>query len=639
MEYTKKFLHIIKSRDILGEPISFTIDKEDAPKTLIGGILSCSVWIFLVVLFILQIRDPVFKTNPTLSSFFNIQAKPEPFDLTLKNLPIAINIMDEKMKSYNDIFSMQAYQTILDVSVSDEQDIYRQLSFDLINCTSENFPFLPKEDFDKLNVDESKCIKNQNLTIEGITGESRQKYVTIQLSYCDYINGMKDPACDINAKKELIKNKTNLFFLMFFQNNIFDPLNYTEPVQNYLESCFIYIDNNSIKSQTVYLSKSLLKSDDDILFSSFDKEYKTISYEYTKSDTYIQNYDENAIAYIMINLSNKEFIYYRTYSKLPSILAEIWGLFEYLKIILKFMFFFTDMKRNVKLMNRIYEFDFERKSNIKNSKKLFYREFSKLPNLINNQNKKEIQTFNQKNKNLQNDYENNEVYEFGVRKIYANRNIDSSKSIVSNLPYNKSNSNLNDDNNLESHDATDKTKKIDEFFKLARQKSLYVMARVREKSNDNKYFNIKKNLKKEKIIRFSNWEIIYLNLCCRRIKNKKLKRKYELYKIGEEKLENMLEIYNLLEKLEEIEKLKVILLNKQQLGLFNFMSSEKISLYSDNLKNSQLNELREFQKNEDKLNIEIEKFRDILNHNEEYLDAVDRRLFNHLPQELKEMMV
>ena len=69
----KTIINIVKSSDFLGDPITFTIDREKTPKTFSGGIISNLLLLFIIVLFILQANDSLKLKNPSMSSYLNVK--------------------------------------------------------------------------------------------------------------------------------------------------------------------------------------------------------------------------------------------------------------------------------------------------------------------------------------------------------------------------------------------------------------------------------------------------------------------------------------------------------------------------------------------------------------------------------------
>ena len=77
----------------------------------------------------------------------------------------------------------------------------------------------------------------------------------------------------------------------------------------------------------------------------------------------------------------------------------------------------------------------------------------------------------------------------------------------------------------------------------------------------------------------------------------------------------MLDIRNVMAKIEEVEKLKFVLLNEAQLSMFNLSSRELCSLDIKTMGNNEFNKFKEFQYDK----IKINKAMDI--HSKKYLDG------------------
>jgi hypothetical protein len=327
------------------------------------------------------------------------------------------------------------------------------------------------------------------------------------------------------------------------------------------------------------------------------------------------------------------------------------GLYEYLKLALKFLFYVSSMKKNVRLMNSIFEFDFEMKGSKPIAKKLLDQGNRKVPYPHKFHNQKQRGNFElnlneiSKSPDISKNYNNKSKIELntkemdiGVRGLNPEKReiLKNTNSTIRNNE-DQSISNVHLDNPVSSNHSQ-KQENFDLHF--LKKRPMYVMARVKVSRNENNdYFKIRNRLEIRNNIKFSNSEILFLNFCRFCIKNKRLKRKNDLFQMGEEKLEEMFEVFYLMKKFEEVEKLKTIMMNKQQLALFNLSSQEMISPYSENLNNCEFSKLKEFQSNPEKMNDEIDRFKDTLNDDEESLDAVDRRLFNHLPLEIKEIII
>ena len=95
-----------------------------------------------------------------------------------------------------------------------------------------------------------------------------------------------------------------------------------------------------------------------------------------------------------------------------------------------------------------------------------------------------------------------------------------------------------------------------------------------------------------------------------------------------------MDITYIIAKLEEFEKLKIVVFNSQQLALFNFISKEFISLNDEKIKNNNLTRMKSFIKNKEDLANLIINFKDKINSNSEVKQR-DRKLFDLIIEELK----
>ena len=88
-------------------------------------------------------------------------------------------------------------------------------------------------------------------------------------------------------------------------------------------------------------------------------------------------------------------------------------------------------------------------------------------------------------------------------------------------------------------------------------------------------------------------------------KTEYLREKQKLLRMSNKEINDQLDIITILKKLQEIDKLKSILLTKQQINLFNLLSKPLISLennpgninYSQNIDNNTLKDTVEYYKN------------------------------------------
>jgi hypothetical protein len=140
------------------------------------------------------------------------------------------------------------------------------------------------------------------------------------------------------------------------------------------------------------------------------------------------------------------------------------------------------------------------------------------------------------------------------------------------------------------------------------------------------------NSNKNKIeIRFGN---VVQTLCCQSLQSKTTKKKYELYNKSLSFLGDALDLPKIIEKIEEHEKLKLVLLNKDQLTLFNFIDKYTISL-NNKKEQSRITQLKIYEENNE------ENFLGLLNYQNKIMNKklkpspLDKKLFSFLRNDLK----
>ena len=130
----------------------------------------------------------------------------------------------------------------------------------------------------------------------------------------------------------------------------------------------------------------------------------------------------------------------------------------------------------------------------------------------------------------------------------------------------------NQDNNVEEIKEEDIPPNNDNDQPIIDEKNLLEM----HLNKSLKYLNEAKISTKNKL-QFSFWEIlrsIFFPFCL----SKNHKKKLKLYTKASDDLLKYINIMELVQMLQQVEKLKVIMLNKNQLALFNFLSKPLISL-------------------------------------------------------------
>jgi hypothetical protein len=106
-------------------------------------------------------------------------------------------------------------------------------------------------------------------------------------------------------------------------------------------------------------------------------------------------------------------------------------------------------------------------------------------------------------------------------------------------------------------------------------------------NNDNKFLF---KGKKERGLNFSNKEIIGKLICNKCIKSE-LKQKKEIYEKAEKIIKEKINIVNIIKKIQEIDNLKMVLFDKNQLALFSLMTNYELKCQDQGQENEKGNEI------------------------------------------------
>jgi hypothetical protein len=524
--------------------------------------------------------------------------------------------------------------------------------FTLSNCMKENFPLIDQKSFDASNLNKTFCVENQNLTINGSWENEVMNYVSIKISICT-----DEPHC---APYEEIMNfifSHQVYFSIFYQDTFINPQNATHPLTYNLFSYYKGLKLDNYKYAFLYVRNQSLISDEGFLFKSYSNSmFDSVAFDYDFFDDCLMG-ENNVMVEFDIAVSLNKFIYRRSYLKIQTVFGNLGGIGNIFNILLTLcVCTFSVISRDEIILNKIFDFDI----NVKNE---YF-------NMSNNSNKsgKKSSIF----KTGAHAYRKNNMI---AEELNDFKNFIDFKdsSILKNIPSNQENINEN-----EKNDDTTTELKLNNFIspnleKVINQKPILKNNRYEyikdnninfnkiskkstnnddKKLGENKNFNRAKqtlfNLnfqKKRKEISFSFCEIISAYFCwciCLKIFSKseyikKLKLKKSLYNKSQYAISNFFDITYIINKLEEFEKLKLVILDSKQIALFNFISKELISLDESKIKNHYLSSMRGFTKNKENMtNLIIELRQRIRNSsNVNVVGNIDKKLLNLLNDEFR----
>jgi hypothetical protein len=574
----KQIKNCIKSLDFFGDYIHLRINSQTTSKTFIGGFASILTILAYFLLFIIMSLDMFNKDKPIVDLENKILPKSPNLTLDSYSLPISINLQDSLLKTYNlpNIFVLEAYL------VTRVDDYLNSTELVLENCTIDNFPQISNNSYYNLQLYNNLCIKFHNLSIGGNMQENYLQYIAFGLKLCINSTKSKILCASENEIKEFFENNT-FYMNLYFQNNIINTQNYLMPETPFMKNIYKIIKYGMYKECGLFLKNQILLSDNGFIFETINQ-YKVVSYdqEYYEFSDMIP--DDGYLCSFFIYSSNLMEIYRRNYIKIQDILASVGALLNICVYFLQlFISIFSSMAINQNILNKVYD---------------FY--------LIKRQHNKE--------------------------KTYAGRRI------LKTRPSN----NITKD--LQKKGDDNKSEHSRSFNKIENKSEIVINPKIHHHNFGNKssdestpesidILKFIESQNKKNSLKLNYLELLkmYICNCC---SSQELKDKKLLYKKSLDCLDDYLDISYIISKLEEFEKLKLLLLSQEQLAVFNFIAKDICTLDDLNYKENKIGKYKQLQRDSSYLANTIAKFK-IRVQEKDNLTEIDRKIYYLLREDLK----
>jgi hypothetical protein len=584
------FIRLFTDIDIFGSPILFRINKRTTSKTFFGGILTSILMLFLSVVGLIMLDSSLKHKTPrgTVEIFF----KPYPF-LTLNSTvsPFAFSVSDENnidmsnivKKYFNFTFRSKLYNSSAQSIISTDLKLER--------CTGKHFPNLNQQLLTNPILQSSFCPILTDYEIFGAWEQPELQFLSLEVFPCQNDTKNNNTCPSIEEMQDFILQKVYYvnIILLNEQINTYEYINYSSfNIIQYYKAIMPKIR----KVLEVYISPVVLDSDYGFLYE-MKEEYNAAQFEKVA-------YDENtftvgsSIIEIDIYASKNTFIYHRSYMKLPEILASLGGMSKALQVFSTVLAsFYSIIKQNEHMLNKMFDFDLLQKDNNHglHSKSLMDIQFPQ---------NEESSTVNF------NTSKKNKITKI-IRQKFKN-------SVIK--PHNQ-----------KEEDPTFRSEKSDiqtrnDYFIGNYNKNLEGLIQI-----------IKRKAHPPKTLKFQFREFVSYTLV-KFCVSKGIKDKFNLYYKSCDVLHRVLDITYMIEKMEELERMKLLVLSKEQLALFGFISKCVFSESKDKENFSQLTQLRFLDKDVEYLAKLIHEFKEKVNHKGS-LTPIDKKLFSFLSEDIK----
>lgn len=660
-------------------PVRLKIDQKDFYSSKFGEFLS--IVIIGLLLFSLATNDVFYKESPeTYEKSLTTQLNPL-FSFTKENFFIALVISNKigiTLKPDPTIFSFKA--SYITSKLIDKDKGLEPLPYEIVNlipCLNSSYYGMSEYMNLMTNHKYAYCLPFHNFSVEGNFEQQTISWIRIGLDICVNSSALNKFDCKPQSEiDEYLKDKHVGYALLDNQIHMDD---FSNPIKIKITTSFKLLETKIRKRTSIYLEKVGLTSDSGFFF---EEPQKLKSWKVgEKEDDFLLS-DETSRFEILLFSSNVEHIYSRRYKKIQNALANLGGILNFLVFsgfILMRLIPFNGI--NFILSNHLFSFrQIEKQLKRRASSFNITKKMEILRNHLGQENptEKNIIIFEENEESQQ----SNEDDPKKIKESKESSPIEPDKSCMGTVPnLEKPNLNLlksrilnnecfpsplgflevstigiSPPSSIDRHPHFHKNFALDqsvEKIELMRNFSnktsilkTEIQSNKRLKRYNNKNLTMGRTLsafiEKKRLQRTLNFSMGELG--SEEYRNK-IKEKLEMMRLANKTINEQLDVMSIFEKLQEVDKLKLILFNPQQLLLFDLISKPEIYLEEKFLTEVEKNEphylfARRLKKIDERLDEDItelflyyEKIKECGDRNN-----LDGRLFELLDDDLKKFL-
>ena len=571
--------------NIYSKPIGFFYNNKEKIGTFFGLILTITYTLVSLILFIFYFVVTQQRSEIKVYDSTTYSHDIPTIDINPNLIYFAFGVEDPKTSNrfIDETIYYPKFLFFYRTKVNGEFQTTKRIELESEVCKEENFGDSYKDLLVKGELNNSYCLKDFNLTLEGGYKYEKMSYLRIRIYPC--INTTEN---NNHCKpQEVIDNYLKGGYVSILVKDIgLNPSNYSFPIISTLQDLYSTIDKQIYRDYILYYGITEIKTDTGLLYETI-KLNKYLQFRKEVQSFYFRDeseyYGGKAMCSIDFRLDDLIFTQKRSYTKIPEVFSIVGGYMQLISTIFTLLSVLANkLYPQITILNGIFNFNLKKNkmtlkinsikdfnSNAFTKNFIFYsdRYLSNLSNktqvnnnnsnlsknsliVIDNNNSSVINIFNNKHPNLlikpkENENKlsnisnlnnmNNISNVNSIRNINSIHNINNINNInnkikASSFPYQKNGQFMYDDNSRVSNSINDNMK----VSYIYRVKSLY----------PRKINNIKKH-KHHKIIRGFEDEI-YFNIfeyyCFRKFSKKK--KDIELFNSGLSLYKKRMDIIN-----------------------------------------------------------------------------------------------
>ncbi|CAD8062391.1 unnamed protein product [Paramecium primaurelia] len=561
----QRISHWISKMDIFGQSITLRMNKQSSYKTVFGG---CSSLVLLIILIL------IFSSN--ITSFFNKESLSAIVLTEFEEIP-TLSIIDDSFFLFavqidqDNFLSKPFYDIKIDQlriqKFLNGSSIQSQKEIQLIPCTLDRFNKIfsqfgrdMREQFNQFKLYDFLCFDyNQSFSIQGTYSNQEFEYLRISVQKC-----ANKTNCASNEELQQEIDKNGAFKIKLFPiNKILNPY---KPEDNYLQTFlddsffFRFVPSNIYKSVDLFIKEYEVTNDQSLLpFSYLEySQFYTLDQSEIKERTELQSNQPQSFVQIQIRKSPYKIKIFRKYLKIDELLSNLGGIQQiFIFFVGTILTIYNRFQLLVELANKLYEFTL-----VSFQKEKYYQENLDLVNQMI-YNKQDRIPFQEKPRNSDVDLEIQPLHQSTINQKSKNELLKFSEQMSPSSQQQQRNS-----------------QKKQTEHNIKKNKFIYeqeAMALKLNCSNGLEYFQLQiQNLIQRSQPILMTFQMLINFLTCQKVFNNK--KHIQLMNKAIDSITQQIDLFNILTKLNDLEKLKEVIFSPQQLLMFNFAPKPLISL-------------------------------------------------------------
>ncbi|CAD8172387.1 unnamed protein product [Paramecium octaurelia] len=364
INFQRKALKSLKKVDIFSQPVQLLIKSEEGHKTLFGACLTLGLISFFLYLLIVNLYALGQRDNPTSLTTEVYHAQPEYFKFNEQNFTLTFAIQTPNYATYIDesVYVVEAQITTKKTKTVDNQKIDEWISQELplTACTPELIRQVElQEYFSHLDLPTNYCIdwdRINELILEGTFDSQSYSFILLQFKMC---NEQTKKTKECKSRDEIKQLLEQNYFSLQMSSYVIDVKNEEEPFMSKGEDIFTTISSKIFKEISFYMQPITVFTDLGLVTED-NQIHKTLRYK--RHTEMIDLNESDLIMNVVIRLDQIEQQYYRSYTKIQFILSQMGGLWQvFFTIVFLIQKPINMLSYYVRILNSLFEFEQEKK--------------------------------------------------------------------------------------------------------------------------------------------------------------------------------------------------------------------------------------------------------------------------------------